>query len=74
MFSQIKINVIDVNDMPPVFNAPGGPFEIPENSPDGTKITTVLATDGDTSGNFTNYVFEMNNFFFVNLRSLSCSP
>jgi hypothetical protein len=64
---QIKINVIDVNDMPPVFEAPEGPFEIPENSPDGTKITIVKATDEDISGNFIYYVSdnEINkNLFF----------
>ena len=71
---QIKINVIDVNDMPPVFEAPEGPFEIPENSPDGTKITIVKATDEDISGNFINYVSdnEINkNLCFNNVISLS---
>lgn len=42
-----------MNDEPPVFELPGGPFKITENSPDGTEIATVKATDGDTSGNFT---------------------
>jgi hypothetical protein len=43
--------------MAPVFEAPGGPYPIPENAPDGTKIATVKATDADTSGK---YLFVLN--------------
>jgi hypothetical protein len=34
----------------PQFDDPEGPFNIDENSPDGTLITTVSATDGDVDG------------------------
>lgn len=44
----ISINVIDVQDQPPVFvNAPYS-ATIPENTPEDTSILTVVAIDGDT--------------------------
>jgi len=52
LLTQITIQVIDVNDEIPVFDPPGGPFEIDENSADGTVIATVRATDNDFSGKF----------------------
>ncbi|KAH8322014.1 hypothetical protein KR059_000394 [Drosophila kikkawai] len=43
----ISINVIDIQDQPPVFtNAPYS-ATVPENTPAGVSILTVKATDGD---------------------------
>lgn len=44
----ISINVIDVQDQPPVFmNAPYS-ATIPENTPEDTSVLTITAADGDT--------------------------
>lgn len=47
-FATISINVIDVQDQPPVFvNAPYS-TTIQENTPEDTSILTISAADGDT--------------------------
>lgn len=47
-FATVAINVIDIQDQPPVFiNAPYS-ATIPENSPEGTSVMTIIAIDGDT--------------------------
>lgn len=47
-FATISINVIDVQDQPPVFvNAPYS-TTIPENTPEDTSVLTISAADGDT--------------------------
>ncbi|XP_058460277.1 cadherin-23 [Malaya genurostris] len=47
-YATIAITIIDVQDQPPVFiNAPYS-ASIPENTPEGTIVLTINATDGDT--------------------------
>lgn len=47
-FATVTINVIDVQDQPPVFtNAPYS-STIAENTPEDTFVLTVIASDGDT--------------------------
>lgn len=47
-YATVTINVIDVQDQPPVFaNAPYS-ATIPENTPEDTFVLTVIAADGDT--------------------------
>ncbi|KAM4548234.1 desmoglein-2.1-like [Odontesthes bonariensis] len=46
----LRIKVQDQNDNNPVFGA-FEPVEIPENSPPGTSVTKVFATDADEPGN-----------------------
>ncbi|XP_059472061.1 cadherin-23-like [Neocloeon triangulifer] len=48
----ITINVLDTNDNTPVLNVPQTPVQIMENSPGGTEIATVTATDLDFSEPF----------------------
>ncbi|XP_069387742.1 protocadherin gamma-A2-like isoform X35 [Paralichthys olivaceus] len=44
---QIFINVLDANDNAPTFTKPLYRAKIPENSPKGTSVTTVSASDKD---------------------------
>ncbi|XP_001653880.2 cadherin-23 isoform X1 [Aedes aegypti] len=47
-YATVAITIIDVQDQPPVFiNAPYS-ASIPENTPEGTVVLTINATDGDT--------------------------
>ncbi|XP_029703591.1 protocadherin beta-16-like isoform X6 [Takifugu rubripes] len=48
---QITVNVLDVNDNAPVFTKSVYKATITENSPKGTSILTVSATDKDTGSN-----------------------
>uniref|UniRef100_A0A1I8JCL0 Cadherin domain-containing protein n=2 Tax=Macrostomum lignano TaxID=282301 RepID=A0A1I8JCL0_9PLAT len=52
--SQLTVNLIDVNDNAPAFNASSYAFVVSEDAPVGTPIGAVFATDGDAdvaSGN-----------------------
>ncbi|XP_058268058.1 protocadherin gamma-A8-like isoform X47 [Hemibagrus wyckioides] len=55
---QIHITVLDVNDNAPVFTQKLYKASIIENSPKGTKLTTVSASDADegTNGQVTYYI------------------
>ncbi|XP_060764970.1 protocadherin beta-16-like isoform X2 [Neoarius graeffei] len=55
---QIHVTVLDVNDNPPVFMQKIYKASIIENSPKGTKLTTVSASDADegTNGEVTYYI------------------
>ena len=44
------ISVLDVNDNAPVFN-PIAPVALPENTPTGSVVATVMATDADSGTN-----------------------
>ncbi|XP_055628070.1 protocadherin-like wing polarity protein stan [Toxorhynchites rutilus septentrionalis] len=47
-YATVAITILDVQDQPPVFiNAPYS-ASIPENTPEGTTVLTINATDGDT--------------------------
>uniref|UniRef100_A0A8C5C7I8 Protocadherin gamma-A8-like n=1 Tax=Gadus morhua TaxID=8049 RepID=A0A8C5C7I8_GADMO len=48
---QIHITVLDANDNSPVFTKPIYNAKVMENSPKGTKLTTVSATDKDKGSN-----------------------
>ncbi|XP_027134314.1 protocadherin beta-16 [Larimichthys crocea] len=48
---QIFINVLDVNDNAPIFAKPLYRTKIQENSPKGTSVTTVSASDKDIGSN-----------------------
>ncbi|XP_063882361.1 LOW QUALITY PROTEIN: cadherin-99C-like [Scylla paramamosain] len=43
----VLVTVLDDNDNPPVFSVPLPPLTLPEDSPPGTLVATVLATDAD---------------------------
>lgn len=43
----VLVTVEDTNDNPPVFSVPVPPLSIPEASPPGSIIATVMATDAD---------------------------
>ncbi|XP_012360260.1 protocadherin gamma-A2 isoform X13 [Nomascus leucogenys] len=49
--SRICVKVLDVNDNPPVFTQPEYRISVPENTPVGTRILTVTATDADEGYN-----------------------
>ena len=46
----VTINVTDVNDNHPIFNIPTGGYvaSLPEDSPPGSEVITVVATDRDS--------------------------
>ncbi|XP_058295923.1 protocadherin gamma-A2 isoform X13 [Hylobates moloch] len=49
--SRICVKVLDVNDNAPVFTQPEYRISVPENTPVGTRILTVTATDADEGYN-----------------------
>ncbi|KAB0365591.1 hypothetical protein FD754_009747 [Muntiacus muntjak] len=49
--SRIRVTVLDVNDNAPVFTQPEYRVSVPENTPIGTRILTVTATDADEGYN-----------------------
>ncbi|XP_047634818.1 protocadherin gamma-A2-like [Phacochoerus africanus] len=49
--SRIRVIVLDANDNAPVFTQPEYRVSVPENTPIGTRILTVTATDADEGYN-----------------------
>ncbi|XP_032482863.1 protocadherin gamma-A2 isoform X14 [Phocoena sinus] len=49
--SRIRVMVLDANDNAPVFTQPEYHVNVPENTPVGTRILTVTATDADEGYN-----------------------
>ncbi|XP_040831246.1 protocadherin beta-16-like isoform X2 [Ochotona curzoniae] len=49
--AQVRIEVGDVNDNAPEFEQPVYRVQVPENSPEGTLVVTVVATDSDSGTN-----------------------
>ncbi|KAM6224264.1 protocadherin gamma-A2-like [Rhynchocyon petersi] len=49
--SRIRVTVLDANDNAPVFTQPEYRVSVPENTPLGTRILTVTATDADEGFN-----------------------
>ncbi|XP_007937284.2 protocadherin gamma-A2-like [Orycteropus afer afer] len=49
--SRIRVTVLDVNDNAPAFTQPEYHVSVPENTPIGTRILTVTATDADDGYN-----------------------
>ncbi|KAI9552006.1 hypothetical protein GHT06_022343 [Daphnia sinensis] len=49
--AQVKVTLININDLSPVFSSKNYEARIPEHSPAGTSVLTVAATDGD-AGSF----------------------
>ncbi|XP_022091610.1 protocadherin Fat 4-like isoform X2 [Acanthaster planci] len=47
----LTVNLLDVDDNPPIFNPNQYRPQVAENSPSGTYVTTVTATDADSSIN-----------------------
>lgn len=49
----LQINVLDINDHPPIFEASNGEYEasVRESVPVGSIVTTVRATDKDIGRN-----------------------
>ncbi|KAG1664292.1 Cadherin-99C [Nymphon striatum] len=45
----VFINVLDRNDMPPIFTGIHQPITITDNTRPGSTVTTVVATDGDAT-------------------------
>ncbi|XP_067672062.1 protocadherin Fat 4-like [Haliotis asinina] len=50
---QVVVDVLDVNDNPPVFTSTPYNFSIPETSPKASYVGTLSATDRDTNTNLT---------------------
>uniref|UniRef100_A0A673BX65 Cadherin domain-containing protein n=1 Tax=Sphaeramia orbicularis TaxID=375764 RepID=A0A673BX65_9TELE len=69
---QIDITVLDVNDNAPVFTQPIYKATVTENSPKGTVVTTVTASDADQGSNgkvtysITNRLDDVRRLFIVN--------
>ncbi|XP_030000837.1 protocadherin beta-16-like [Sphaeramia orbicularis] len=69
---QIDITVLDVNDNAPVFTQPTYKATVTENSPKGTVVTTVTASDADQGSNgkvtysITNRLDDVRRLFIVN--------
>lgn len=49
--SQVEVSVLDVNDNPPTFPAGAYAYNVPENSPSGSQVATIVATDADIGVN-----------------------
>ncbi|XP_072812164.1 protocadherin gamma-A2 isoform X15 [Vicugna pacos] len=59
--SRIRVMVLDANDNVPVFTQPEYRVSVPENTPVGTQILTVTATDADEGYNaHVAYILEKN--------------
>lgn len=60
--ASLSVNVLDVNEFPPVFSGPTS-FTVEEESPAHTVVGTVSATDGDGSApnNKITYTFSLQN-------------
>lgn len=54
---KVLVNVLDENDVAPIFNAIPAPLRLPDSVPLGTVLTTIKATDGDGTapGNIVRY-------------------
>ena len=71
LFSEINvtINVLDVNEFAPLFDPVRYNVSIDENSPNGTFVLTVTATDADLAGGLNSmvtYVITNNVPFNIN--------
>ncbi|XP_060751240.1 protocadherin gamma-A10-like isoform X23 [Tachysurus vachellii] len=72
---KIEVTVLDANDNAPVFNQSVYKAKITENSPKGTYLTTVNATDADTGSNgqirytFSNLKGNMGDVFSLDQNS-----
>ena len=47
--AELVINVVDINDSPPMFNQSLYTVTVSENIPEGTNVLTVVAEDGDVA-------------------------
>ncbi|XP_023930865.1 cadherin-23 [Lingula anatina] len=68
----IVLTVLDRNDNPPVFADPEHIAFILENSPNGTHVITITATDEDTASNFSDITYSLqggSNSFAINSTS-----
>ncbi|XP_061899897.1 protocadherin beta-16-like [Entelurus aequoreus] len=72
---RIQITVLDANDNTPVCSQPVYKVDVPENSPEGTLITTVSANDadaglnGDVTYSTPHVTVEAKQLFHVNVRT-----
>ncbi len=72
---KIELNILDVNDNAPVFNQSVYRATVEENSPKGTYITTVNASDADSGANslisysFANFKGNMNGIFKIDEKT-----
>ncbi|XP_013391551.1 cadherin-23 isoform X1 [Lingula anatina] len=68
----IELTVLDRNDNAPVFANPEHIAFILENSPNGTHVITITATDEDTASNFSDITYSLqggSNSFAINSTS-----
>ncbi|XP_042588354.1 protocadherin gamma-A6-like isoform X8 [Cyprinus carpio] len=72
---KIEVNVLDANDNAPVFNQSVYRATVEENSPKGTHITTVNASDADSGTNsliafsFANFKGNINDIFKIDEKT-----
>uniref|UniRef100_A0A8C1QZP5 Protocadherin 1 gamma b 2 n=1 Tax=Cyprinus carpio TaxID=7962 RepID=A0A8C1QZP5_CYPCA len=72
---KIEVNVLDANDNAPVFNQSVYRATVEENSPKGTYITTVNASDADSGTNsliaysFANFKGNINGIFKIDEKT-----
>ena len=62
----VRIEIIDINDTPPMFNASSYTARVSENVPIGTVALTVFATDADENRVITYELIEPSNEFDIN--------
>jgi hypothetical protein len=66
-FASVEVIVLDINDNSPMFEQEVYPVILPENTPTGTHLTTVSATDFDTglNGEIEYNLVDINNFIRI---------
>ncbi|XP_071105938.1 protocadherin Fat 4-like [Haliotis cracherodii] len=65
---QVVVDIVDVNDNPPVFTSTPYNFSIPETSPKASFVGTLSATDRDTNTNLTFTLISHTELFILQNR------
>ncbi|XP_073342621.1 protocadherin gamma-A11-like [Pagrus major] len=69
---RISLQIVDINDNPPVFAKDAVKLEISESAPKGSRYRINAARDADIAQNAVqNYILEKNNYFALNVLTNS---